>query len=134
MIVARVSWDLKGSCLWKFWNELFVVVFISLTGFVRPVSLLQVVLTTFIFDSGFILALVLASSQPSQFFARIYYSVVRKWLLDNLANYFVLVFTLFTFSWKLNSYIFLLFSLEGWSQVVKWFGKVVQGIRVNILC
>ena len=50
---------LKRSCLWKFSNELFVVVFIALADFVLPSSLLKVFQTTFILDSGFKFALVL---------------------------------------------------------------------------
>ena len=53
----------------------FFVVFIALTDFIPPNSFLQVFQTTFIFDSGLKLALVLASSQPCKFFPIIYYSV-----------------------------------------------------------
>ena len=46
-----------------FSNELFVIVFIALTDFIPPSSLLHVFETAFIFGSGFKFALALAGSQ-----------------------------------------------------------------------
>ena len=54
-------------------KQTFEVVFIILTDLIPPSSLSQVFQTTFIFDSGFKFALVLAPSH--KFFPIIYYSV-----------------------------------------------------------
>ena len=39
-----------------------------------------------------------------------------------------------TLNWEIIRYIFLLFWLEHWSQIFRWFVKVGEGISVNLQC
>ena len=72
------------------------------------------------FDCGIKIALVLAGSQPLIFSAIIYYSVfaVRKWLLDSLASYFVLVFTFELHS--IENLVGMYFCYFYWKIEVRW--------------
>ena len=65
--------------------ELFVVAFIVLTDFIPPSSLSQSFQTSFIYESGFNFALVLALSYRI-FFPHNLLSAMRKWLLDSLTS------------------------------------------------